>query len=153
MVKQRDNGEYVIKNVKQAKEAANLLAELKTELADPELVDMQNQATALAKALGAFMDKHATDKLESDRAKLTLVRPMVKCVAATHKEIPEALRDEITPLNSLLPDDIYKSVIKEVVDTEALEEALRSGDVALKDVEDAYFEKPNRPYVRTTVKK
>lgn len=155
MVKQNEDGGFVIKNDKQAKEAANMLAELKAELADPDLLQMQKDATELSKSLGDYMAAKHKAKLETTKVKLTLVRPHTKLVIATRKDMPANIEDDAespVPLQKLVDKETFMSVTKRVVDQEALDEAVREGDISIETVEKAFYERPNRPYVRATVK-
>lgn len=59
---------------------------------------------------------------------------------------------DVDKLKSLLPTGIYKSIVKPVVDTSALEDLVNSGKVNIADIEEALTETPNKAYVKWTAK-
>lgn len=161
-LKMLDNGQYVVTNAKQAKEALNAMRELQSSIEEIEkendLPEMRQDAVEMKKAVQRWMEQADKDQLQCDGYHATLVRANYdgRWIGSDEDLVDADSPEGAIPLKRILKKKIgrpaYKEVwariTKRVVDPSALDDVVAEGILSADDVAPAYVEKTKAPYLR-----
>lgn len=161
-LKMLDNGQYVVKNAKQAKEALGAMRELQASIEEIEkendLPEMRQDATEMKKAVQRWMEETEADQLQCDGYHATLIRGNYdgRWIGTDEDLVDANSPDGAIPLRRILKKkfdkagakEVWQRITKRVVDPDVLDEVVAEGILAADEVAPAYVEKTKAPYLR-----
>jgi predicted lipid-binding transport protein (Tim44 family) len=106
------------------------------------LQELREKRQALSTAVDEFVlsNYKAGEGYEDDRIRLTKVQGHTR-------------RWDVEKLKTLVTPGMFKNLVKVTADPDKINEMIRKGKLKLETVAAAYTERPNKPYVRPTIKK
>jgi len=128
---------YVVRSESHVQDALDDLAALDDEM-EALIAPLRVEYDALNAAIDKYMLKRpAGTKVESERVNISVVQ--------SHKRWWDTDK-----LKDLVPRHVYKNITYLEVDKDALDNAVRAGEITREQIQDAFMEKPNTPYVKRT---
>ena len=150
-LKRMENGQFEIRTMADAKEAMNLRDEFMDEIDKSGIVDIQNDVTEISRAIGRFMSGKGVDEIVDKKTnrRAVLIQRFNRKWIATRKELKSEGIDG-KALQDLVDKDVFMKITKRVVDSAALDEAVREGLVEESVISEAFVETPQQPFVRVS---
>jgi len=164
------NGEYNVRNLKEAKEALQLMRAIAEEIREiyeeHGITQLEADATELKKAATRWAVTSKTERIDFDAGfHATLISQTYDPhYIATDDDMPDELPDnrEIIPLQTIIEKKfkskvakpgskarkVWFSITKRVIDREAIDQAVADGVFTVDDVAPAFVEKQKAPYLR-----
>jgi hypothetical protein len=140
-LRRNQKGHWIISSRSRVKEALGVLEDkqfiLAGLLSDPKIVTLQEEVASLKADIDAFVIDN--EDYEDDDYKLTRVQGFRRSW-------------DVTKLETILPRGIFKNIVKVEADPIKIDEYVRSGKIKAKQIEPAFSETPNKPYVKMTKK-
>jgi hypothetical protein len=148
-LERKENGQFVVRTMADAKEAMRLRDELLDEIRKSGIEEMQTDCTEMSRALGAFMVAGGIDEIADKKTnrRAVLVQRFNRKWIATRKELKSEGVDG-KALQDLVDKEVFMKITKRVVDPIALDEAMRDGLVDESEIADAYVETPQKPFTQ-----
>ena len=154
-LKRYENGTFEITNLKQAREAYELMQELSDSILELErengITEMRQDAVGLKQSADAFLVKRREAlELPGIGKVAKVIRGYDGLWIGTKSDLQklDSVPQGVKPLRSIVGKDIWKRITKRVLDPEKLAEAVATGEVKEDEIEKAYVQKPRSPYVR-----
>jgi hypothetical protein len=134
-------GHWIISSPSLVKEALGVLEDkqfiLAGLLSDKKITTLQDEIALLDEDIkGYVLDK---DDYEDDDYKLTRVQAFRRTW-------------DTAKLEKILPRGIFKNIVKVTADPTKIDQYVREGKIKAKQIEPAFIETPNQPFVKITKK-
>jgi len=164
------NGEYNVRNLKEAKEALQLMRAIAEEVREiyeeHGITQLQDDSTELKKAATRWAVASKTERIDFDSGfHATLVSQSYDPrYVATDEDMPDELPEgrKVIPLQTIIEKkfkskvskpgskarEVWFSITKRVIDREAIDQAVADGVFKVDDVAPAFVEKQKAPYLR-----
>ena len=104
-----------------------------------DYLTIKAEADNLKKALASWMVKNDMARADRETFSITVVRPT-------------SLSWSVRKLTKLLPKKVLQQVTMRVVDRDALDAAVKAGDINLDKIKGALIEERKSPYIKITPK-
>lgn len=150
-LKRNKNGTFTIKTKAEAEEALARVVELEEEIS-PKM----NEATALKVAATEWAVSKGVEVVQLDGCYFRQITRYNRTWIATDDDIPTA-GGKVKSLQSIVKGKkvgitpLWQKVTKRVPDPEKIAEAVGKGWISEKEVEKAFYEKPQKPFLQKYV--
>jgi hypothetical protein len=150
-LKRNVNGTYTIKSKAEAEEALRLLEEIEEEIS-PKMI----QATELKKAATQYAVDKKLDVIQLDGCYYRQINRATRFWVGTDDDVPDGLTN-VKSLQSLVKGKkangkpLWQLITKRVPDPEKISEAVGKGWVEETEIQEAFVEKPQRPFLQRFV--
>lgn len=155
-------GNYVISNEKDAKQALSLLLTLEGEISELEeehgITEMRNDCAALKQAATQWAVENDVERFDVDNNHhATLVKQFFDSrFVGTADDLQGTEPAGVVPLRTILKKsfgkekgkEVWMRVTRRIVDREALEEAISEGLLSVDEVAPSFVEREKKPYLR-----
>jgi len=164
------NGEYNVRNLKEAKEALQLMQTIKEELdeirAANGVAELEQDSTELKKAATRWAVASGTERIDFDKGfHATLIQQFHGAeYIATDDDVPDELPEgrTVVSLQTIIEKKfkskvaakgskarkVWFQITKRVVDRAAIDQAVADGLFTVDDVAPSFVEKQKAPYLR-----
>jgi len=164
------NGTYNVRNLKEAKEALQLMKAISEEIQEIReehgIMQLESDATELKKAATRWAVSSKTERIDFDAGfHATLISQSYDPrYIATDEDMPDELPEgrKIIPLQTIIEKkfkskvskpgskarEVWFQITKRVIDREAVDQAVADGVFKVDDIAPSFVEKQKAPYLR-----
>lgn len=161
MLKRRNNGQYEVKNLKQAKEALEsmrlLNVEIQNLMKEHGINEMMEDAAEMKKAATRWAESSGTEHIQLDGAYASLRKDKYGGTWVATDDDMDGAPQTVVPLLSILRQVVknreersilWKKLTTRKVNPDAVQRAVEDGTLTADQVAPAYFEKEKAAYLR-----
>jgi hypothetical protein len=163
-LRRMDNGQFLIHNLKEAKEAIKLAQSLKDEILELRkeygIDEMEMDSTELMKATTRFAVETGVERINFEKgAHATLIESAYDSrFIGTEDDLRGDEEGKVTPLRKIIKKkfknnpkkakEVWQMVTRRIVDKEKVEEVISEGLLTVDEVAGCFVEKKKAPYLR-----
>jgi hypothetical protein len=157
------NGQYVVKTLKEAKEALLAVQEMNdniTQLQEEHgILEMMQDSTEMKKAATVWAASKDMERIELGQGRYVLLRrdKYGGTWVATDDDVDESVPTSVVPLRAILKKkfkdaatfkEVWMRVTKRTVDVDALQREVADKYLTADEIAPAFFEKEKAPFLR-----